>query len=199
MTAWRDWRRRQVKEFWSHPFPKEGKGWGTQHVSFKFRGKTGPSTPLPPVATLRMTDVGIIPTLSPTQGDKGRAPAIGATDEELFGRAWRQQAAEFQHGLDAGRSAAPGFVHFGEVLGVAARENHLAEAIAVGASEAVMFHEPLVSVVVEHLRPKVGVVSGGIAAAPNVAEVAGTITRGNVPDEEVRLMQRIGFEGVGIL
>src|SRR5271165_2468417 len=170
---------------------------GQPTVSFKFRGKTGPSTPLPPVAALRMTDVGIIPTLSPTQGDMGGAPE--RFEAALFRCGWRQQSAEFQHGLDAGRSAAPGLVHLSEVLGVAAREHHLAEAIAVGASQSAMFHEPLVGVVVEHLCPKVGVVSGGIAGAPDVAELAGTITRGNVPDEEVRLMQRIGFEGVGIL
>src|SRR5271165_874634 len=107
MTAWRDWRRRQVKEFWSHPFPKEGKGWGTQHVSFKFRGKTGPSTPLPPVATLRMTDVGIIPTLSPTQGDKGRAPQLGPPTRSY---------------LDALRGSRPRNFSMGWMLGGAPRQ-----------------------------------------------------------------------------
>src|ERR1017187_10440117 len=53
----------------------------------------------------------------------------------LLGRA-RNQAKVLQHGTDAGLRPTPGYVHFLQVLGIAARQDHVAEAVAVGASPA---------------------------------------------------------------
>jgi hypothetical protein len=63
------------------------------------------------------------------------------------------QTAVLHHGLDARVLAAPGCVHLRQVLGVAAGENHLAEAVAVGARQAAIILKPLVGVVIKHLRP----------------------------------------------
>ena len=45
-----------------------------------------------------------------------------------------------------------------------------------------MIHEPLEGVVVEHLRPQVGVVAGLVAVGPDVQEVAGAVARRHVAE-----------------
>lgn len=93
-----------------------------------------------------------------------------------------QQAAVFQHRLDAGLLAAPCSVHFSQVFGIPAGKNHLAEAVAIGASEAAVIFEPLIRVIVEHFSPKIRVIAGGIAETPDVAEIAGAVARRNGGD-----------------
>src|SRR5215467_14304242 len=109
------------------------------------------------------------------------------------------EAAVFQHGFDGGWAAAPGFISPAEILSVAAREHHLAEAITVGSSEAARVEEVLIGIVGEHLRPKIGIVTRAIAIpAPDVAEVARTIARRHVGDLEVNFFERLILEVVGL-
>jgi len=54
------------------------------------------------------------------------------------------------------------------VLCVAARQYHLPEPVAIGARQTALLLEPLVRVVIEHLRPQIGVVASRVAAVPNL-------------------------------
>ncbi len=90
-------------------------------------------------------------------------------------------------------------VHFGEVLGISPREDHLAKAIAVGTGKSAVFVEPLVAIVREHLGPQVGVVAGAVSALPDVAEVSGAIAWRHVTHVEVGLLERLLLELVGVL
>src|SRR5882672_6885160 len=54
-----------------------------------------------------------------------------APSQLLLLAALRDQSTELHHGLNRRAGAAPRVVHLFEVLGVAARQNHLAETIAV--------------------------------------------------------------------
>ncbi len=62
-----------------------------------------------------------------------------------------------------------------------------------------MFGEPLVGVMVQHFGPEVGVVTGRVAAAPDVVEVGGAVTRRHLRQVDLELLQRAGFEGAHIL
>src|SRR5579884_2534300 len=115
-----------------------------------------------------------------------------------FPSGWRETTV-LQHRLDAGRSAAPGFVHFLEILRIAAGEDHLPEFVTILPREAAVLFEPLVGVVIEHLRPEISVVTGGVSAAPNMAEVAGAVAGWNVADPKMRLLQRFRFKSIGLL
>ena len=136
------------------------------------------------------------PTSTPSPACAEVSAALATT---YFVGAARRQATILQHGFDAGLRPAPRHVHLLQVFGVATRQHHVAEAIAVGARQAAVVFEPLVRIVVEHLGPQVGVVAGGISAAPDVAEVARTVARRHVADREVRLFQRLGFELIRLL
>src|SRR6266480_6404798 len=57
----------------------------------------------------------------------------------------------------------------------AARQNHIAEALAVGPRHAPVLGEPGVGVVIEHLAPQVRVVAGVVPAVPDVREVGGAV------------------------
>src|SRR5947207_6906354 len=57
----------------------------------------------------------------------------------------------------------------------AARQNHIAEALAVGPCHAPVLGEPGVGVVIEHLAPHVRVVAGVVPAVPDVREVGSAI------------------------
>src|SRR5713101_278446 len=77
----------------------------------------------------------------------------------LFGRSRFLEPPVLQHRLSIGWRAAPVLVHFGEVLGISPREDHLAKAIAVCAGKYAVIVEPLVAVVSEHLGKQIGVVA----------------------------------------
>src|SRR5690242_15690683 len=62
----------------------------------------------------------------------------------------RLQPAILLHRIDVRRAPTPGLVELGKVLGVAAREDHLAEAVAVGTGQAAVFLEPAVGIVGQH-------------------------------------------------
>ena len=62
-----------------------------------------------------------------------------------------------------------------------------------------MIQEPLEGIVVEHLAPRIRVVTGRVAVRPDVQEVTGTVARRHVAEVEMRPLERFGFEGVGIL
>ena len=62
-----------------------------------------------------------------------------------------------------------------------------------------MLLEPRERVVGQHLGPQVGVVTGRVAVAPDVLEVAGTVARRHVAEVDVVLLQRVGLERVGVL
>ena len=85
-----------------------------------------------------------------------------------------------------------------EVFGIAAREDHSTEAVAIGASHAAVILEPLEGVVVQHLAPEIGVVAGGVLIAPDVQKIAGAITRGNVAQGDIGLLQSLFLEVVGV-
>ena len=71
----------------------------------------------------------------------------------------RRQAALPEQTVDRGRCASPGFVESFQILCVAARENHLPEAVAVGARQAAMLGEPRKCIVIEHLTPQIPVIT----------------------------------------
>src|ERR1700758_4339938 len=77
-----------------------------------------------------------------------------------------RETAILEHGLHAGFGSEPRLVHLREVFAIAAREDHLAEAVAVGAGETSVGDEPLVGIVVEHFAPEIGVVAGRISVLP---------------------------------
>ena len=62
-----------------------------------------------------------------------------------------------------------------------------------------MLFKPFVGVVIEHLRPQIGVVAGGIPAAPDVAEIAGAVTGRHGAQQQMGLLQRLFFEGIRLL
>src|SRR5467141_4962828 len=95
------------------------------------------------------------------------------------------QPAILQHGLRVGWRPSPGFVHGGEILRVAAREDHLPEAVPVCAIQPAVLEESFVSVIGQHLGPEVGVVTSAVAATPDVTEVAGSIARRYVAHVQV--------------
>src|ERR1700719_59671 len=109
---------------------------------------------------------------------------------EAVRRAWLFCGGNFlkspvlQHRFAVGWRATPGLVHFGEVFGVATREHHLSETVAIGAAEPALFDDALVSVVGEHFGPEICVIAGAVTALPDVAEVGGSITRRHVADVE---------------
>src|SRR5690242_14599928 len=78
----------------------------------------------------------------------------------------RLETALLEQRLDARIAPAERAIELRHVLGAAAREHHLAEALAVRARHAAVLLEPRVRVVVEHFAPEVRVVAGRIAAAP---------------------------------
>src|SRR6185312_9898457 len=67
-------------------------------------------------------------------------------------------------------------VHLGKVFGVAAREHHVAEALPVLSGQAAVAFEPVERVLRQHPRPGVGIITSGIAVAPDVEEIAGAVT-----------------------
>ena len=58
-----------------------------------------------------------------------------------------------EHRQDVGILAVEGAEHRAVILGVAARQDHVAEALAVGAGEPAVGREPGKRVIVQHLRP----------------------------------------------
>src|SRR3984957_18399980 len=111
----------------------------------------------------------------------------------------RTKSAVLHHGVDGRRLAAPGLVNAREILRIAERQNHAPKAFSIRGAQGTVILEPLVRVVIEHLRPQVGIVAGRITAAPDMAEVAGSISRRHGMDIEVRLDERLPFEFVRAL
>jgi hypothetical protein len=79
--------------------------------------------------------------------------------------------------LDARVSAAKRAVERSHFLRVPAREDHVAEALAILARHPAMLFEPLERVVVQYLTPQVCIVSRAVTAAPDVGEVARAVAR----------------------
>src|SRR5208337_382484 len=118
----------------------------------------------------------------------------------LFYRWGFLQAPVLQHRLRVGWRTAPCLVHVSEVLGVTARDDHLAEAVAVSTRQAAMFNEPLEGIVGEHLGPEIGIVAGAVAVtSPDVGEVGRAIAWWYVADIEVSLIERLLLELIGFL
>src|SRR5438034_531534 len=83
-------------------------------------------------------------------------------------RLWRLQAALDQERIDYRIAAAEGSVHRRGFLTAAARQHHIAEALAVGPGHPAVLPEPVVRVVVDQLAPEVRVIAGRIPAAPHM-------------------------------
>src|SRR3954453_1581712 len=90
----------------------------------------------------------------------------------------------------------PILVHLRKVLRVATREDHVAEALTVGAGQAAVRPEPVEGVLSEHPRPRVSVVARRIAVGPDMQEVARAVAGRHVLGVEAALRQRLGFEFV---
>ena len=87
------------------------------------------------------------------------------------------QSPVFQHRLDI-RGMSPEILkHLIVIFGIAPRQDHVAEALAIFAVESTVFLEPGKGIIVQHFRPEVGVVASRIAIAPNVQEVTRAVAR----------------------
>src|SRR3982750_2804748 len=106
----------------------------------------------------------------------------------------RRQAVESQIRIDGRVAAGKGAVHLGIIERVAARENHVAEALAIGARQAAIRLKPGKGVLSEHARPGIGIIARRIAAAPDVREIARAIARRHVDDVEPALGERTPLE-----
>src|SRR5215469_4819415 len=80
-----------------------------------------------------------------------------------LGRLCGLQSLHFEQRFDARVAPAPGTIKRVGFLGAAAREDHVAEALAVLAGHAAVFLEPVERVVAQHRGPQVGVIAGGVA------------------------------------
>src|SRR5665213_1148851 len=106
---------------------------------------------------------------APKRPSENSAPA---TDPSV-----RLQATLHEHRADVGIAAAEIAEHLPVVQRVPLRENQIAEPLAVRARQAAVLGEPRERIVVQHLRPEIGVVARVVAVGPDVQEVAGTIAR----------------------
>src|SRR5690606_29840945 len=99
-----------------------------------------------------------------------RGRAQGASLQGFVAAGGGLEATLLEQRFDLGIAAAEVAVERRHVLGAAARQDHVAEALAVLARHATVFAEPVVGVVVEHFAPEVGVVARRVPAAPHVRE-----------------------------
>src|SRR5438270_3410604 len=114
------------------------------------------------------------------------------------GRAYRQTV-EAQHRRDVRVVAGEAAVHLAIVERVAARQDQVAEALAVGTGQAAMVLEPVESVLGEHPRPWIGIIASRIAVTPDVQEIAGAVARRHVLGVEAAARQRLRLERVDVL
>src|SRR3954447_23031855 len=96
----------------------------------------------------------------------------------------RRQAVESQIRIDGWVATGKGAVHLGIIERVAARENHVAEALAIGAGQAAVGFEPVERVLAQHPGPRISVIAGRVAVAPDVEEVTRAVARRHVGDVE---------------
>src|SRR5262245_50703527 len=84
----------------------------------------------------------------------------------------RPQSSVLQQRLYARIGASEGTIHRGQVLGLSARQNHVAEPLPIRAGHPAVLHEPLIRVVREHLAPQIRVVPRRVGVPPDVREIA---------------------------
>src|SRR4051794_32690322 len=101
--------------------------------------------------------------------------------------------------LDLRVMPGPVAVHVGKVKRIAARQDHVAEALAVGAGQPAVRPEPVERVLPEHASPRVGIIARGIAVAPDVQEIGRTITRRHILRIEAALGEGVWFELIDVL
>jgi hypothetical protein len=85
--------------------------------------------------------------------------------------------------------------HDQRVLAAAAREDGLAETVAVGADQAAVLLEPLDAVGIEHLGPDVRVIARGVAAFEDVSEIGATVAWRHGGEVDAGPVQGGGFKG----
>src|SRR6185312_511562 len=112
-----------------------------------------------------------------TPASSSRAPSSYACTAPIHrllrrGAARRQQSPVLEHRPDLRVLAVERAEHLAIALGMPAREDQVAEALAVGAREASVLDEPVEGVVAQHLRPQIRVVARLIAVGPDVQEIA---------------------------
>ena len=81
------------------------------------------------------------------------------------------------------------------IFAAAAREQHLAETIAVLALQAAVLLDPLDGVRIEHFAPDVGVIAGRVAARERVREIRRPIARRHRCELNARFLERFSFKG----
>ena len=59
-----------------------------------------------------------------------------------------------------------------------------------------MIFEPLEGIVVEHLAPEIRVITGVVAVAPDVQEIAGAVARRHVSKREMGLLESLRLERI---
>src|SRR3954451_10227884 len=101
--------------------------------------------------------------------------------------------------LDLRVMPGPVAVHVGKVKRIAARQDHVAEALTVGAGQPAVRPEPVERVLPEHASPSIGIIARRIAVAPDVQEIGRTITRRHILRIEAALGEGICFELVDVL
>ena len=122
-----------------------------------------------------------------------------ARREKKAERASRLEAAIRQHRRDIGILAVKGAEHRAVIHGVAARQDHVAEALAVGPGQPAMFFKPVIGVIRQHHGPLIGVIARGIAIGPDMQEIAGAIARRHIGIIGMRRLQRLDFKRIHIL
>ena len=104
-----------------------------------------------------------------------------------------------QHRTDIGVLAVKSPEHGPVILRVPARQDRIAEALAIGAVQAAMGGEPGIGIIRQHHRPLVGVIAAGIAVGPDVQKITGAIARRHVGEIRGGFFQRPGLEAIHIL
>ena len=105
------------------------------------------------------------------------------------------ETAPFQERFDVGIAAGEIVEELHRVLAPAAREEGVAEMIAVFALQAAMLLEPFDAVGIELFAPDVAVITGAVTAGKGVREIGAAITRRNGWQIDARFLERVRFEG----
>src|SRR5438105_2127336 len=106
------------------------------------------------------------------------------------GDARRSKPLPFEQRLDPRRPSVELLEQHPRLLGPRAREDLVAEHLAVGARQPAVLVEPLPAVARQHLAPDVRVIGGRIAAGEDVREIRGMVAGRHGREKDAVLLQR---------
>src|SRR5690606_35375456 len=78
------------------------------------------------------------------------------------------QPSGFKHRLNFWVATAPIFVHFFEIQSISSGKNHISETLTVLTSQASVSLEPIVGIVMEHLCPRIRIITRSISSSKNM-------------------------------